>query len=292
MPAVKLRKTQISTGVIRQQRPLLDVATAAFSNAEDIARDLEPFLAQGLPEGATLPDMALFQVILGNLLQRHGDEMEAADEAHFAVLSQLGVLRLVRDDVSGRIFAKLVEIRDTFDAAFGVNASQKVLGVGVHMPEDPLTVRRLGDRVLLRLRAEDFALPPKRSEGVAVQPEEWVSELAPDLDALRRTLVEVAEAKRESQRTLEVKTAALDTYKSTYSRCINMLATLYRLAGRDHLADRLKPFVPGPRPSAKEDETDDAKADSEPPADADDDVRALLAAAPEPDADESAPAET
>ena len=241
MPAIKRLATQVSRTVIRQQRPSVDVETSALTNAEEVAVTLEPFLRQGLPEGATLPDMALFQVILGNIVGHHAEQMEAADEAHFAALSRLNHFRLVRDDLLGIVLPKMVDFRDSFDAAFGPNTCQRILGLGSRIPRDALTVRRLGDRVVGRLTAPDFELPPRRSESVSLDPELWVAELTPGLDGLRDTLHRLSEARRLADRTLEAKNRAVNTYSNTYSWCTFLLETLYRMGGRDHLADRLRP---------------------------------------------------
>ena len=259
MPTNKRRRTRLSEGVIRDQRPAIDIETSALSNAGAVTADLEPFLLRGLPEGETLPDMAMFQVVLGTLVRRDSETMEAADEAHFKALSRVNHFQLVRDDFSGRLYPKLTEIRDTFDAAFGRDSCQRILGIGVNIPTETLRLRRLGDRVLQRLTASDFVLPPRLSEGVAVDTVKWVEELTPDVDGLRQTLERLSETRRESERTLKVKTEAVETYRNSYRRCTSMLETLYRVSGNDHLADKLRP--PTPKSSTPERQPDSGAAE-------------------------------
>ncbi len=257
MPAPKLRPTQISREIIKIQRPSLDVESSAFQHAPEAATSAEPLLLEGLPADATVPDLELLQVIVGNIVRQRRQALEAADEAHFAALSRLNHLRLVRDDVKGRLLPQLTDIRDTFDAAFGVNTCQRILGIGSRIPEDALTVRRLGERVISRLDAPDFQLPPARSEGVAVNSKQWVIELTPDVDSLRETLVSLSEAKRQADLTLEAKEAEIDSFSSIYGRGSRLLEAIYDFAGREHLAERLRPTSRRPRPAGDSDDPGD-----------------------------------
>ncbi len=273
MPIQKRLATQVSLTVIRQQRPSEDVETSALTNADDVAASLEPFLIQGLPEGASLPDLALFQVILGTIVGRHADAMEAADEANFAALSRLNHLRLVRDSLIGIVLPKLLDFRDTFDVTYGPNTCQRILGLGIGIPRDALTVRRLTDRVVSRLTAPDFELPPQRSEGVKVDPVTWVAEVSPSLGGLRTTMTSVSEAKRLADRTLEAKNAAVETYNNSYSWCTSLLETFYRMGGREHLADRLRPTIPRSRSRTTEVNPSDGDTNVDPTGDGTDDGR-------------------
>ncbi len=196
--------------------------------------------------------MTLFQVILGKIVALHSKAMEQADETHFAALSRVNHFILVRDDFSGRLFPKLVEIRDTFDAAFGRDTCQRILGLGTGIPSEPFKVRRLSDRVVLRLDAPDFVLPPKRSEGVAVDTAQWVLEVRPDLEGLEGSMRDLSEARRESDRTLQAKLDAIEVYEDTYARCSRLLETIYLVVKRDHLAEKLRPAIPKPKSPDKE----------------------------------------
>lgn len=243
MPIKKRRKTKLSEGVIHKQRPAIDIETSAISNAAPVAADLEPFLLQGLPEGEVLPDLELLQIMVGNIVRRHSEEMEASDEAHFEALSRLHHLQLVRESFKSRLGPKLSDIRDTFDTAFGEDTCQRILGLGVNIPNETLRMRRLGDRVVRRLTAPGFELPPRVSDIAGVDTEKWVRELEPELEGLRRTMDELSEAKRESERTLQAKTLAVETYHQSFLRGSQLLETLYRVSGNEHLADKLRPPV-------------------------------------------------
>ncbi len=146
-----------------------------------------------------MPDMALIQIILGNIVRKHSEEMEAADEAHFEALSGLNHHALVRDDIRSRLVPTLTDIRDTFDTAFGVDSCQRILGIGVNIPTETLRLRRVGDRVLARLTAEGFELPPMISQVAGVDPEKWIAQLTPDLTGRRQTIEPLREAKRSGR---------------------------------------------------------------------------------------------
>ncbi len=254
MPTKKRRPTRLSESVVRAQRPAVDIEKSASSNAQPVAADLEPFLLRGLPEGQTLPDMALFQVMLGAIVRHDSEAMEAADEAHFEALSRLNHFQLVRDDYKNRLYPKLTDIRDTWDAAFGQDTCQRILGLGVALPAETLRVRRLVDRIVRLLSAPDFQLPPLVSDIAGVDTQKWVDQLKPDLEGLRATWEQLFAAKREAERTLAAKTASVATYRTSYSRCTQLLETFYRVSGNEHLAEKLRP--PKPRSKASTPETD------------------------------------
>lgn len=256
MPVTKRRKTKLSEEVIRKQRPAVDIQKSAQGNADAVAEDLRDFLLRGLPEGQSLPDVALLQVILGNIVVHDSQAMEDADEAHFDALSRLNRLQLVRDAYRGGLVPTLVEIRDTFDTAFGTDSCQRVLGLGVELPAETLRVRRLGDRVVRLLGADDFELPPPVSDIASVDIEKWVKNLKPDLEGLHESMDQISEAKREAERTLAAKKLAVETYQQTYLRGSQLLETLYRVSGNEHLADKLRPTIPKSRSSAAGGESD------------------------------------
>ncbi len=273
MPVIKRRKTKLSEEVVRKQRPALDIQKSAVGNAGDVADDLEPFLMRGLPEGQTLPDVALFQVILGNVVHNDSDAMEAADEAHFDAFSLLNRLQLSRDDYKGRLVTTLTDIRDTFDTAFGRDSCQRVLGLGVELPAETLRVRRLSDRVVRLLSAEDFELPPAVSDIAGVDVEKWLRELTPDLTGLHDVLDRMSEAKRDVERKLEAKSRSIETYEQTFLRGSQLLEVFYKVSGNEHLAVRLRPTIPKSRSAtAKGDEgstggsSDSTEESTEPPA--------------------------
>ncbi len=241
MSSQKQPATLVSREVIRRQRPSIDVTTSALTYAADVALSLEPLLAQGLPEGATMPDTEVLQLSVGNLVTLYEDAMESADDAHFTSNSELNRLRLVRDDTHDRLYPKLAEIRDTFDAAYGVGTCQRILGIGVRIPKDPLTVRRMTARVVARLTAVDFEPPPRRDDGIAVDIAAWVAALSPDLELLKSSLGGIARAKRQVVRTQEAKNQAVEEFERIYGRCSRFLEALYDVAGRDYLALRLRP---------------------------------------------------
>ncbi len=262
MPIQKRRKTSLSEVVVRKQRPAIDIDESASSNAPAVAGDLRPFLLRGLPEGQSLPDVALFLTVLGKVVLNDSEIMEAADEAHFDARSLAHRLLLVRDDYTSRLVPTLTDIRDTFDTAFGTDSCQRILGLGVEIPSEPLRVRRLSARLVRLLTAEDFELPPAVSDVAGVDVDKWVQELTPDLEGLQTAMDRISKARRESERTLAAKTAAVETYNESFLSCSQLLEVFYKVSGNEHLADKLRPTIPKSRSSESESEP-------KPPADGD-----------------------
>ncbi len=257
--ANRLKPTLLSRSVTRLQRLLLDVETSALEHAEEVAGAVTPVLQTGLPDGATMPDLELFQVVVGHVLRHDRERVEAADEAHFTVLSRLNHQRLVRDDAREQLFPKLVEIRDTFDSAYGAGSCQRILGIGTHIPRTPLEVRRLCDRVIQRLSAADFVPPPARSAGIVVDPQQWVTELQPPTDTLRGALEAISVERRQADLTLEAKLEAIEASEKDLGRCSRMLEALYEVGERPHLAKRVRPTNRRP-PSDAEDGSGDGNS--------------------------------
>ncbi len=262
--ANRSKPTQLSRSVTRLQRQLLDVETSALEHSEEVAGAVEPVLQAGLPDGATMPDLRLFQEILGHVLRHDRQNVEAADEAHFTALSRLNHQRLVRDDSKERLLTKMVEIRDTFDSNYGAGSCQRILGIGTHIPRTPLEVRRLCDRVVLRLSAPDFELPPARSAGVAVDPQQWVAELQAPTDVLRGALEAISVEKRQADLTLEAKLEAIETSEKNYGRCSRMLVALYEVGERPHLAQRVRPTTRRSSSDPEDDSGEPGESSGEP----------------------------
>ncbi len=247
MPIKKRRKTKLSEVVVGKQRHAVDIAKSASSNAPAVAEDLEPFLLRGLPEGQSLPDVELFLIILGNIVQHDSEVMEAADETHFDALSLFNRLGLKRDAFTRRLVPTLTDIRDIFDTAFGTDSCQRILGLGVELPTDALRVRRLTARVVRLLTSEDFELPPAVSDVAGVDVDKWVQQLTPDLGGLRAIMDRISDAKREAERTVAAKTEAVETYNQSFLRCSQLLEVFFKVSGNEYLAERLRPKTPKSR---------------------------------------------
>ncbi len=118
-------------------------------------------------------------------------------------------------------------------------------------------------RIVQRLTAPGFLPPPRRDDGVAVDIATWVAALSPDLEQLTVSLLNISEAHREVVRTQEAKNRAVEEFERIYGRCSRFLEALYEVAGRDYLAQRLRPSSGGSKPKPQTSE-DDSPPDAEP----------------------------
>ncbi len=293
MARPKGKPTRLSQGVVRKQRPAVDIEESARTNAPKVASDLEPFLLRGLPEGQTLPDLVLLQVTLGNVVRADAEAMEAADEAHFEEVSRYNKMRKQRDETRDRLFPALGNLRDNWDASYGPNDCQSTLGLGINLPSESLRLRRLGSRVIRMLSAPGLELPAVETGSPGIEAETWIATLTPDVDGLRETMNQMSEIGREVERKLMAKTLAVETYEESLVRGSQVLEVFYKVSGNEPFARRLRPSIRKARRAAREGgEGDGSKAEgSAPEASAAAEAGGPSASASEPTADDAGDAD-
>jgi len=224
--------------VVQQQKSATLVSAAAEAHAEAAALAAEALLAPHLKEGEKMPDVALLLVLGGRLLGATTQQLVAADDAHERELADDAAPRERRDEAAQHIYDRLVDLRAALTGLYGPKTAEAA-GLVSATPRDPVLLARFARGVVEALPGLKF--PGARIKGARLDLSEVTAELSTQLDALEASLKDVAREAREAEQTLGAKTAAAGAQARHQSGVASLLSGVFRLAGLDDLAERVRP---------------------------------------------------
>lgn len=105
--------------VTKQLRLAGGVVASVGAIAESVAEDLDPRLSSYLDEVEILAGTGTIQIALVRWLEDDHGKLEGFEEGHRKALDELKKLREQRDDEQGVLYGQLLQVRTTFDDAFG-----------------------------------------------------------------------------------------------------------------------------------------------------------------------------
>jgi hypothetical protein len=213
----------------------------------------------GVPPGV---DMRAVCLGFTESLERRADEAAHRDRDVARERSEDDEARAGRDQAAGELRSGLFLIRDAASSAFGVEILN-TLGLSGRIPEQ-------GDALLAFARNTAVLLPAqamRQSSKAFVQFD--VVAAAADLDQLANNLAtaltNVARDMRETQMAQAARNEAVERWRAHYVVVANLIEGLLRMAGFDHIADRVRPTR---RRRAGEAEPEDGLETQPPPGDA------------------------
>lgn len=229
---------------IKRHQEAIDFAATAREFKEQVQQGLEKRLRALLRDGETLPDVTLLQELLGRLLELSGNGVLQIDEIYTSRLVDAAALRGQRDQLAGQLRSRLQQVRFLVDKSIGGPAAKAAL-----------RDRRLSyvKPSLLVAAARDFARvlrDPKHAwqedDDKAVlyaTAAKVATTLETEAGALEEVLLRLAPQSKANQNELGTKKAEVEAATETNKRCKDALYGLYRLAGLDFHAERLRPKV-------------------------------------------------
>ncbi|MEE8523539.1 MAG: hypothetical protein V3T72_06375 [Thermoanaerobaculia bacterium] len=256
---------ELSTIITRLQKDGISAADSGKANAVQVAELLTPRLVPLVPEGEPVPDLVAFQLGLARLIEHERSQLEEIDASHVAELSEDRENRRQRDAGYDGLYDQLSAIQDAWTGVY-VEGSAAILFDGVELlPQDPVALHRLGERVHDRLTSADFVEPEARLTGQSLDREPLAAELETRVVGLGTALAGVSRNLKDSDESLRSKRQAIDGFQRTLRFAARCFAGLYGLVGMDDLAAKVLPKRRSPRRSSAEDEgtpTDGAAAGS------------------------------
>lgn len=211
----------------------------------------------GVPPGV---DMRTVSLGFGESLERLADEVAHRDRDVARERSEDDVARVNRDDATAELRAGLFLIRDGASGAYGAEILGAI-GLSGRIPDHP-------DALLAFARNTAVQLPSqatRQSNKSFVQLD--VVAAAADLDQLANNLAaaltDVARDMRETQMAQAARNEAVERWRVHYLMVANLIEGLLRMAGFDHVADRVRPTR---RRRAGEAEPEDGLETQPPPA--------------------------
>lgn len=226
-PSKMVTDRQKSSLVVQSTREQLDAVSVSL--AEQFPRPVRPALTAAV---------VLFVSVFLDRLKAATDEMVLADEANARELGDDAALREARDAPALIVREVLIDLRGVLGAFFGESVLP-AFGIAGDTPQDPVVLNRAGAAALAQLRV--FVPPKARRASMKFDPQEWIALLEKPLADLSASLEEVAKDMRQNQLTLTEKNRAIEAYDQIFKLTTNLLVAVFSAAGRQDLADRVRP---------------------------------------------------
>ena len=180
------------------------------------------------------------------------------DRGRYQERLQSATRRIRRDEQKDALYDKLIQIRKTFEDAFGLGTAATYLGLEPKLIEVQTEVlRRHAEETIYILSREDFVTPEPLVKGIWENSADYAEQLNDSFKPFLKNLDEIESQKREIERAQVRKTDLLEEIENRLTWSTRFFEAAYHLAGKSSHADRLRRKV-GTRTSPEETESDKA----------------------------------
>ena len=242
----------------------------ALRKAAALAAGLEPGAEPNLrPEADT--GYHEFFTHLARELEMAKTEMISANSTHLGQLARIVDLKSRRDGQTGNLSGRFFKTRHTFETLYGSDRRFAVLAISGDTPTDPTGLVAQVRETVGFLEDPKVATPDLDLLGVDLDPPTLAQQLTADADALDRVLVGIHEAEKQADVTRQAKNVAIKAYDDKFMDVARVAESVFRFAGMEELAKRVRPSTrrPGRRFEDVETDTTDTQpieADGQPAA--------------------------
>lgn len=212
----------------------------------------------------TAPELPLHAVLsaIATSISTSADALRATSAAHQAELNDDHAPRAARDTHAATLYSAVVDLRQAVRGMYGQSTLKALGQTGtLHARPDQLlaTARAL-------LESVPTILPHHTPRFSALDPETLVAPLRAPIAGLAEALAGVDREAREAEATLIARNDAMQAYDQAFSRGAAAVASLFRLAGMDEHARRVRPSTRRPGQVAEFVDAEGALPDAEPDA--------------------------
>lgn len=226
-----------SKQVVDRRKDARAVAESVNTHTAVVRDGLATLLGPYLAPGETLPDFVLLLALLSRSVQARAEAMVTADNHHSTEIADDDGFRATRDTLAAALVENVTSLREALDGIYGSDAIHRY-GIKGTTPRDPAQIAAFADAMAERLEADDLPTPRFAAN---LDRSTISAKLRADAAPLHAALDDVAREVREAEGTLVVRDDAVTVYERTFGRSATALAALYRLAGQDELASRIRP---------------------------------------------------
>ena len=239
-----------------------DLFTSVFAFARDAALVLDPILSTYLKEGETMDGFESIQIAVVRWIEDDCRQLRRLEVSHRDALRTAKKLRDRRDEQKEILYTKLLQIRKTFEDAFGQGKAETYLGLEPKLAKvEAEVLRRHAEETIGILSREDFVTPEPIIKGIWEDSASYAEQIRASFDPFMATLDEIESHKRETERAQVQKTDLLEIVENRLTWSTRFFEAIYHLAGRSSHAARLRRAT-GSRSSSEEKKPDEA-AESE-----------------------------
>jgi hypothetical protein len=225
-----------------RQRSTRVVVEAAFTHAAAVGAALDQIIAPPLPDDGP-GGMAGIIRRLGQTLASSGEEVVEADRAHEAEKADDAAVRRALDEAIDTAYREVVDFRTGVEAVGGTEALIDA-GIAGITPREPIALSRMGRVLIDALPA--LATMPVARRGLTFDAMSYEQPLTDAVGALDSAQVALRREERERESTLMIKNRVMAAHDMRFLTIGRTLEALFRLAGFEELADRVRPSARRP----------------------------------------------
>ena len=225
---------------INRHLEAVDIAAAARTFKENVQQALQTLLKARLREGEDLPDTTFLQELLARLLDESSMSLLEVDNSHTKEMVAAAELRQKRDELTENLRLRLQDVRYLLDRNLEPATAKAALRERRLSRAKPNLLTQGARQAAATLREPKFARAAGPGEGSFLSAAEQAAALEADAAALEAVLERLSPQKKTSELSLAAKVADLNSAVDTTRRCSEFLFGLYRLAGLDFHAERLR----------------------------------------------------
>jgi hypothetical protein len=231
--------------VVDKQKSCRALVNFGKANAESISTSVVSISAKDemtvSAQKASAETLKTLLLSAGNRLQNLCNIMIKADENYIRELGDDDEPRLKRDNTAVILYDLIVEFRSVLSGAFSAETLTS-LGFSEATPQDPERLGRLSQEILKSIaeKQKNGELPKPR-KGISVDLSAYLPDIETNSQTLDASLDKVALERRELQVALDQKNTSLDAYDLAFKETANLFEGLFRFAGKNDLADKIRP---------------------------------------------------
>jgi hypothetical protein len=240
------------------------VVQAGATHAEAAARAIAERLKKHTRAGAEKLDVAALIHQFGLRLTANVEAMVAADEAHEVELGDDAQYRDARDAAHATLYKLVIDVRDQVKSVLGDPGLEK-LGMKSPATDSPDRLAVYARSVVRKLADAKIELPAPKRKTATVDRGAMRDELEAALAPLEEALKDVSREVKEAEATRVARQKAIAEYDDAFAETANLYDALFRAAGMDEIADRVRPSKRRPGRTATDEGEGDAPAEPRAP---------------------------
>ena len=231
MPSKQVTDRSRSSGIVGT-----NAETYAVEVGEKTSVKLSPFLLAG----EAMPDGALWMKLFVRYLASKTTALQQADSAHEAEISDDAQPRAERDEAEGELRETTVEFRNAITAKYG-DVGLRTMGVYEPPPRGAPELAKYARSLHVALVDASRTLTGSARRGLQVDRAAMATELLPPVERLEAALRKVTQEASELHLTQTAKDRAMEENDLAFMGVANAVEGLLTLAGREDLAERVRP---------------------------------------------------
>ncbi len=196
-------------------------------------------LGEGQATSRVLDTMNLLKEGLAGSRQR----LAAADHRHVEQLRQIVALQQESRELVPSLYRHLSAARHTVNELLGKGSAFRIASIEGPTAQKREKLLRQAELAIARFEQPDLQWPASEYEGFTVDPQGVARGLKVKVTRLSGVLDEQRRLRREAQESRKVKNRTLEEHKKKFVWTARTLEGLYRLAGENELADRIRPSL-------------------------------------------------